>query len=232
MCLQRPPIHCIFSVHITSVSLRSCTIGRVCCACVGVCVRVCVLVWETGSWTARPFVAVDFRAVCVLLPRVPFQPPLRCLIRQTNTAQDLVAEASLRVSAEVAGVVQLPRFGAEFVRDMYTGGLLVGGVANGSYDHVPAILMQQHGKDLTQVVRGACAHGIEWGGVHACWTLCTCRTWETTASLCENEGVQPPRVLTGVVLAAVAPCASPRAGAADAPHLIFYMLCCVAAWDG
>ena len=66
---------------------------------------------------------------------------------QTETALDLVAEASLRVSAEVAGVVQLPRFGAEFVRDMYTGGLLVGGVANGSYDHVPAILLQQHGQD-------------------------------------------------------------------------------------
>jgi len=66
-----------------------------------------------------------------------------------------VAEAALRVSAEVATVVQLPRFAAEFVQEMFLGGLLAPGVSSGAYDHVVAIPLQQNRAVLSQVVRGA-----------------------------------------------------------------------------
>ena len=89
------------------------------------------------------------------------------MARQAETAEHLVAEAAQRVSAEVATVVQLPHwhFAAEFVQEMFLGGLLAPGVSSGAYDHVVAIPLQQNRAVLSQVVRGECkARGGGSGG--------------------------------------------------------------------
>lgn len=67
-----------------------------------------------------------------------------------------MAEAAQRVSAEVATVVELSRFAAEFMKDMHRGHLVEGGDDSGRYDHVPAIPLIQHRSVLTQVVCGSC----------------------------------------------------------------------------
>ena len=93
-----------------------------------------------------------------------------------------MAEAALRVSAEVATVVELSRFAAEFVKDMHRGGLLEGGDESGRYDHVPAIPLIQQRSVLTHVVRGDDGIALRRPGAVVLW-LCQCS--RETQSACQ-----------------------------------------------